>query len=128
MVVKTFLKRLIGPRLTRRIRQARMPRFDGPHAKQWWRIRDQTDAGLSGFYWRSRNAPARRAIAETVAALDGNSLLEIGCHAGPNLPIASPRLHRWALALSMAPAGQMPLMRPAFTRICAKNSGQEFGR
>jgi hypothetical protein len=85
MSLKATLKRLLGSRLTRRIQQARMPRFDGTQAKQWWRVRDQTDAGLSDFYWQSRNAPARRAIAETVAALDGNSLVEIGCHAGPNL-------------------------------------------
>lgn len=85
MALKAILKRLVGPRLTRRIQQARLPRFDGGHAKQWWRTRDQYDAGLADFYWQSRDAPVRRAIAESVAALDGHSLLEIGCHAGPNL-------------------------------------------
>lgn len=85
MALKTIIKRLIGPRLTRRIQQARMPRYDGGHARHWWRTRDRDDAGLTEFYWQTRQAPARRAIAEAVAALDGQSLLEIGCQAGPNL-------------------------------------------
>src|SRR5262245_12939221 len=62
-----------------------MPRFDGGAAKQWWRTRDQADPGLLDFYWQSRTTPARRAIADVVAELDGNSLVEIGCHVGPNL-------------------------------------------
>lgn len=62
-----------------------MPRFDGGQAGQWWRTRDQADPGLVDYYWQSRTAPARRAIAETIAGLDGESLLEVGCHAGANL-------------------------------------------
>lgn len=85
MSLKAAIKQVIGPRLTRLIRQARMPRFDTVQAKQWWRTRDQADRGLIEFYWQSRHAPARRAIAEAVNELDGNSLLEIGCHAGANL-------------------------------------------
>lgn len=85
MSLKAVVKRIIGRRLTRYVQQARMPRFGAAHAKQWWRTRDQADVGLYEFYWQSRHAAARRAIAETVAALDGNSLLEIGCHVGPNL-------------------------------------------
>jgi hypothetical protein len=85
MALKAIVKRLIGPALTRRIQQARLPHYDGRQAKQWWRTRDRDEAGLTEFYWQSRQAPARRAIAEAVAALDGDSLLEIGCHAGPNL-------------------------------------------
>lgn len=54
MALKAILKRLIGPRLTRRIQQARMPRFDDGHARQWWRTRDQSDAGLVDFYWQSQ--------------------------------------------------------------------------
>lgn len=85
MTLRSIVKRLIGPALTRRIRQARMPRFDGGAARQWWRVRDQTDPGLLDFYWQSRTAPARRAIADAVSGLDGNSLIEVGCHTGPNL-------------------------------------------
>ncbi|HEY0301293.1 MAG TPA: class I SAM-dependent methyltransferase, partial [Rhizomicrobium sp.] len=85
MSLKGVVKRILGPRLTRSIQQARMPRFNTRHGKQWWRTRDQADAGLYEFYWQSRHVAARRAIAEAVAALDGNSLLEIGCHVGPNL-------------------------------------------
>ncbi|WP_137043632.1 class I SAM-dependent methyltransferase [Pseudolabrys sp. FHR47] len=85
MSLREFIKQVIGPRLTHLVRQARMPRFDTDHAKTWWRTRDQTDPGLVEFYWQSRHAPARRAIAEVVKDLDGRSLLEIGCHAGANL-------------------------------------------
>jgi len=85
MLFKAAIKQVIGPRLTHLVRQARMPRFDTVHAKQWWRSRDLADPGLIEFYWQSRHAPARRAIAEAVNTLDGHSLLEIGCHAGANL-------------------------------------------
>lgn len=85
MSLKAVIKQVIGRRLTRLVRQARMPRFDTGHAKQWWRTRDQTDPGLLEFYWQSRHAPARRAIAEAIEGLDGHSLLEIGRHAGANL-------------------------------------------
>lgn len=85
MSLKGLIKRAIGPRLTRRIRQARMPRFTTGQAKRWWGTRDQADPGLVDFYWQSRTAPARRAIAEAIQHLDGRSMLEIGCHAGANL-------------------------------------------
>lgn len=85
MTLKSIVKRLIGPRLTHRVRQASMPRFDGGQARQWWRDRDRSDPGLLDFYWQSRTAPARRAIAETVRGLEGDSLVEVGCHIGPNL-------------------------------------------
>lgn len=85
MSLKTVIKQILGPRLTRFIRQARMPRFDDGQARAWWRTRDLSDPGLVEFYWQSRHAPARRAIAEAIEGLDGRSLLEIGCHAGANL-------------------------------------------
>jgi len=85
MTLRSIVKRLVGPRLTRRIQQARMPRFPSGHARQWWGRRDLADPGLVDFYWQSRKAPARRAIAEAVAELGGHSMLEIGCHAGANL-------------------------------------------
>jgi hypothetical protein len=85
MSLKAFIKQVLGPRLTHFVRQARMPRFDTGHAKTWWRSRDRDDPGLIEFYWQSRHAPARRAIADAVEELDGHSLLEIGCHAGANL-------------------------------------------
>ena len=85
MPLRSIVKRLVGPRLTRRLQQARMPRFTTGQAKQWWGTRDQADPGLVDFYWQSRTAPARRAIAEAIQPLDGRSMLEIGCHAGANL-------------------------------------------
>ncbi len=85
MSLKAVVKRIIGRRLTRYVQQARMPRFDSGATRHWWQTRDQANPGLYEFYWQSRHAAARRTIAETVAALDGNSLLEVGCHVGPNL-------------------------------------------
>jgi hypothetical protein len=104
MALKAIVKRLIGPALTRRIQQARLPHYDGRQAKQWWRTRDRDEAGLTEFYWQSRQAPARRAIAEAVAALDGDSLLEIGCHAGPNaLPEPICRRPFWPRRAAISP-------------------------
>lgn len=59
-------------------------RFDGEHSKQWWRTRDEQQSSAEGF-WNQREHPARTAIGEEIAKLDGSSLLEVGCHAGPNL-------------------------------------------
>lgn len=58
--------------------------FDGQHSKHWWKTRDEEQSTAQG-YWDQREKPARRIIAEEIARLQGNSLLEIGCHAGPNL-------------------------------------------
>jgi len=58
--------------------------FDGEHSKRWWKTRDEAQSSAQG-YWNQRTFPARTAIAEEIAKLEGASLLEVGCHAGPNL-------------------------------------------
>lgn len=65
-------------------------RFDGEHSKQWWKTRDEQQSSAEGF-WNQREHPARVAIGEEIAKLEGSSLLEVGCHAGPNLWAAAQR-------------------------------------
>jgi ubiquinone/menaquinone biosynthesis C-methylase UbiE len=60
------------------------PVYSGAHSRQWWTSRDEVQASSQG-YWDSRDSAARQLIAKTIAGLEGDSLLEIGCHAGPNL-------------------------------------------
>jgi len=50
-----LIKRAIRPGLTRRIQQARMPRFTTAHAKKWWSTRDRA---APGCYWKSAAMPA----------------------------------------------------------------------
>jgi hypothetical protein len=58
--------------------------FNGEHSKHWWKTRDEAQSSALP-YWETRTALARKVIAEEIAKLEGASLLEIGCHAGPNL-------------------------------------------
>ncbi len=68
----------------RRFRKPTEPVFDGAYSKLWWRTRDdETSSALP--YWETRGAPARKAIAEEIAKLEGRSFLEVGCHSGPNI-------------------------------------------
>jgi hypothetical protein len=60
------------------------PVYSGEHSRQWWTARDEVRSTVQG-YWDSRESAARQIIAKTVAGLEGDRLLEIGCHAGPNL-------------------------------------------
>lgn len=78
---KTYL---LHPRIPAPIAPDEPIRFDGKHSRQWWRTRDEKQSSAEGF-WNQREHPARVAIGEEVAKLDGSSLLEVGCHAGPNL-------------------------------------------
>ena len=74
------LKRLVHAAIIKRCH----PVYSGEHSRQWWTNRDAVQSS-SQAYWDGRDSAARRSIAETIAGLEGNSLLEIGCHAGPNL-------------------------------------------
>jgi len=60
------------------------PRFDGEHSRQWWETRDDAGQNSAEGYWKQREHPFRLKIGETVSKLDGQALLEVGCHAGPN--------------------------------------------
>lgn len=68
------------------------PVYSGEHSRQWWANRDAAQSS-SQSYWDSRDSAARRLIARTIAGLEGNSLLEIGCHAGPNLYACAKQKH-----------------------------------
>lgn len=81
---------MLGIRLKRQ-----PPLFDGAHSRQWWATRDEGKPENIQAYWETRAHPGRAALAETVAALPGGALLEIGCHAGQNL-WAIERLRRYA--------------------------------
>ena len=67
----------------------RRPRFTGAHARQWWETRDNGATSSAEVFWEGRTHPARDAVASVVATLPGDSILEIGVHAGPLL---------WAIA------------------------------
>jgi ubiquinone/menaquinone biosynthesis C-methylase UbiE len=60
------------------------PNFDGAHSRLWWETRDQTGSSAEA-YWANRIHVSRDIIAQQVAALPGDSILEVGCHAGPTL-------------------------------------------
>lgn len=70
-------------------------KFDGEHSRTWWATRDDHGESTAPGYWAQRTFPARRALADAVAALDGSSLLEVGCHAGANL-WAADQVKRWS--------------------------------
>jgi ubiquinone/menaquinone biosynthesis C-methylase UbiE len=61
----------------------------GAHSEQWWKTRDEGKRSSDEDYWAHRTHASRTKIAEVVSLLDGNSLLEVGCHIGPTL---------WAIA------------------------------
>jgi ubiquinone/menaquinone biosynthesis C-methylase UbiE len=60
------------------------PVYSSEHSRQWWTNRDAA-LSSSQSYWDSRDSAVRQLIGQTIAGLDGDRLLEIGCHAGPNL-------------------------------------------
>lgn len=60
----------------------RKNRKDTRAALEFWRSGEH--ASIEN-YWNSRSSPLRTKIAETVAALAGRALLEVGCHCGVNL-------------------------------------------
>jgi len=60
------------------------PQFDGEHSRRWWETRDETEQNSADGYWKQREHPFRLMIGETISKLDGQALLEVGCHAGPN--------------------------------------------
>jgi len=73
--IKSVLRRILKP----------PPQYSGAHSKNWWMTRDNAEKSSANAYWDGRDAAARRLMAQIVGSLDGNSLLEIGCHAGPVL-------------------------------------------
>lgn len=74
------LRRLLAPK----------PSFDGDHSQRFWTTRDDADPSYEA-YWATRDNLARNAVGAAVAALPGDSLLEVGVHAGANLWAAAQR-------------------------------------
>jgi hypothetical protein len=77
-------KKRSKPDAVAREASASHPLFDGNHSRRWWATRDAETSSAEG-YWNQRTFPARTLIARAIEPLDGSTILEIGCHAGPNL-------------------------------------------
>jgi hypothetical protein len=96
------------------------PRFDGAHSRRFWTTREHgNDAWIEG-YWSGRTHPLRQRIAETITGLDATSVIEIGCHCGPNL---------WAIAerkryARLAGTELSPFVADAARRLLSEHAAQ----
>jgi ubiquinone/menaquinone biosynthesis C-methylase UbiE len=83
------LLKQIAKKIYRAINPApKLPNYDGAHSRNFWATRDAATPSFETA-WTTRTNNARTAIGAAVAALPGDSVLEIGSHAGQNL---------WAIA------------------------------
>lgn len=57
----------------------------GKKSREFWTQREFGNEEYASAYWATRTSGLRKQIAETVCNLTPHSVLEVGCHCGPNL-------------------------------------------
>lgn len=93
-------------------------------SRQFWRTRETGNPDYIAGYWTSRTHPLRQRIAKIIQELAPTSLLEVGCHCGPNL---------WAIRqicpdMSLAGVDVSPYVVAEGQKLCSGTAQLSIGR